>query len=53
MNIFNTVNYDGYNDYIGYSGNKNSMGGDNPNLNVPNHVAGSARSFKLTARYRW
>jgi hypothetical protein len=53
LNLFNTINYGGYDDGTGDPGNppRNSLGGNNANLGVPNSMAGPMRTFKLTLRY--
>ncbi|WP_326543741.1 TonB-dependent receptor [Pseudorhodoferax sp.] len=54
LNLFNTVNYGGRDDWIGGPGNpQNAYGGDNKNLNTPNGMAGPMRTFKMSLAYRW
>jgi len=54
LNVFNWVNYGGYDDWGGGPGNpRNYLGGDNPDLGKPNAMAGPMRTFKLTLGYRW
>lgn len=52
LNVLNTVNYDGHDDWGGGPGNaQNYLGGDNPNLGTPTSMAGPMRTFKLGVRY--
>jgi hypothetical protein len=52
LNLFNTINYGGYDDWGGGPGNpQNRLGGDNKNLGVPGGVSGPMRTVKFTARY--
>ena len=52
LNVFNTVNYGGNEDWGGGPGNpQNFVGGDNPNLGNPTSMAGVMRTFKLGIRY--
>lgn len=54
LNLFNTVNYGGRDDWVGGPGNpQNALGGDNKNLNTPNALAGPMRTLKLSMAYRW
>jgi len=54
LNVFNTVNYGGFDDWVGGPGNpQNSLGGDNPNLGTPNGMAGPMRTFKIGLRYNF
>jgi hypothetical protein len=49
LNIFNTVNYGGYDTFGGGPGNpQNDLGGDNANYGVPNGMQGPMRTLKLT-----
>jgi len=53
LNLFNTVNYTGFDDWGGGPGNpQNGVGGDNSNLGVPN-TASMMRTIKLSARYQF
>jgi hypothetical protein len=52
LNLFNTINYGGYDEWGGGPGNpQNYLGGDNKNLGVPGGVSGPMRTVKFTARY--
>ena len=52
INLFNTVNYGGYDDWGGGPGNpQNALGGDNGHLGVPGAISGPMRNLKLTVRY--
>lgn len=55
INLFNTTNYDGLDDWGGgpvAAGQKaNKYGGDNLNVGTPNSVRDPARTVKLTASY--
>jgi len=52
INLFNTVNYGGYDNWGGGPGNpQNSVGGDNGHLGVAGAVSGPMRTAKLSARY--
>jgi hypothetical protein len=52
INLFNTVNYGGYDDWAGGPGNpQNYLGGDNPNLGRPTAIGGPMRTVKLSMRY--
>ncbi|HJV94786.1 MAG TPA: TonB-dependent receptor, partial [Albitalea sp.] len=52
LNLFNTVNYGGFDDWVGGPGNpQNYLGGDNANLGKPNSLAGPMRTLKLSMRY--
>ena len=54
LNLFNTVNYGGYDDWVGGPGNpKNALGGDNSNLGTPNSRGGPMRTYKLGLAYKW
>ncbi len=48
LNVFNTVNYGGFDGWIGGPGTANRYGGDNPNTGVPNSMYGLMRTVKLT-----
>ena len=48
LNVFNTVNYGGFDGWIGGPGTANRYGGDNPNTGVPNSMYGRMRTVKLT-----
>ena len=48
LNLFNTVNYGGFDDWGGGPGNpQNAVGGDNPNLGTPNSIRGDTRTLRL------
>lgn len=52
INLFNSVNYGNYDGWGGGPGNpQNYLGGDNPNVGMPNGMSGPMRTVKLTARY--
>jgi hypothetical protein len=53
LNLFNTINYGGYDDWGGGPSNspQNYLGGDNSHLGVPGNVRGVMRTLKLSARY--
>ena len=53
LNVFNTINYGGYDSWVGGPSTppKNSYGGDNSNLGTPGSVSGPMRTVKLSARY--
>ena len=53
LNLFNTVNYGGYDAWVGGPSTppKNYLGGDNTNLGTSSNVAGPMRTVKLSARY--
>ena len=52
LNIFNTVNWTGYDDWGGGPGNpQNWTGGDNPNTGKRTGVGLPMRTYKLSARY--
>lgn len=54
LNLFNTVNYGGYDDWVGGPGNpQNYLGGDNANLGTPNSRGGPMRTYKLGIAYKW
>jgi len=52
INLFNSTNYKGYDDWAGGPGNpQNYLGGDNAHLGVPNDIASPMRTVKLSVRY--
>ena len=52
INLFNTMNYGGADDWIGGPGNpQNAYGGDNANVGVPNGFEGPMRTVKLSMKY--
>lgn len=53
LNLFNTINYGGYDSWVGGPSTppRNYLGGDNSNLGVPGSVSGPMRTVKLSARY--
>jgi hypothetical protein len=51
INLFNSVNYGGYDGWIGGPGAANRYGGDNPNVGLANAMGGPMRTLKLSARY--
>jgi hypothetical protein len=53
LNLFNTINYGGYDAWGGGPATpaQNYLGGDNKNLGVPGNVSGPMRTVKFTARY--
>jgi len=52
INVFNTVNYKGWDNWVGGPGNpQNAFGGDNAHLGVPNDIASPMRTVKLSLRY--
>ncbi len=54
LNIFNTVNYLGFDAFGGGPGNpQNELGGDNPNFGTPNSMAGPMRTFKVSFNARF
>jgi hypothetical protein len=54
LNLFNSVNYGGYDDWGGGPGNpQNYLGGDNANLGTPNSRGGPMRTYKLGVSYTW
>ena len=57
INVFNTVNYGGFDDFGGGPGApgqpKNAVGGDNLNLGKPNSTRGDTRTFRLTFGYKF
>ncbi len=54
LNVFNTTNYGGFDDWGGGPGNpQNYLGGDNANLGKPNAIRGDPRTFRLAVNYRF
>jgi len=54
LNLFNTTNYGGFDDWVGGPNNpQNAIGGDNANLDKPNSVRGDPRTFRLVLGYRF
>lgn len=55
LNVFNTKNYGGANDWIGGPGNppKNQYGGDNADLGKPNSMRGPMRTIRLALAYKF
>jgi hypothetical protein len=53
LNLFNTINYGGYDDWVGGPATppRNSYGGDNSNVGTAGAVAGPMRTVKISARY--
>ncbi len=52
LNLFNTVNWTGYDDWGGGPGNpQNWTGGDNPNTGKRTGIGLPMRTYKLSARY--
>jgi hypothetical protein len=51
INLFNTVNYGGYDDWAGGAGTANYLGGDNAKLGTPTSIGGPMRTVKLSMRY--
>jgi hypothetical protein len=52
INLFNTVNYKGWDEWGGGPGNsQNYLGGDNAHLGIPNDIASPMRTVKLSLRY--
>lgn len=52
LNLFNTINYGGYDSWGGGPGNpQNYLGGDNKNLGTAGGVSGPMRTLKFSARY--
>jgi hypothetical protein len=51
INLFNSINYGGYDGWIGGRGTANAYGGDNPNVTLANSMGGPMRTLKLSARY--
>lgn len=54
LNLFNTKNYGGFDDWGGGPGNpQNELGGDNPNLGKPNAMRGPMRTIRLALGYKF
>jgi outer membrane receptor protein involved in Fe transport len=54
LNLFNTKNYGGFDDWVGGPGNpQNYLGGDNPNLGKPNSMRGPMRTIRLVLGYKF
>jgi hypothetical protein len=55
LNLLNSVNYGGYDDWVGGPSTppKNVYGGDNANFGVPNSRGGPMRTYKLGLSYKW
>lgn len=54
LNLFNTKNYGGFDDWGGGPGNpQNDIGGDNPNLGKPNAMRGPMRTLRLVLGYKF
>ena len=57
LNVFDTVNYGGFDDFgggpVGPGGTANSIGGDNLNLGHPNSIRGDPRTFRVMLSYRF
>jgi hypothetical protein len=54
LNLFNTRNYGGFDDWGGGPGNpQNYLGGDNPNLGKPNAMRGAMRTIRLVLGYKF
>lgn len=53
LNVLNTKNYGGYDDWIGGAGSANEYGGDNPNLGKPNAMRGPMRTLRLVLGYKF
>ena len=54
LNLFNTKNYGGFDDWGGGPGNpQNYLGGDNPNLGKPNAMRGPMRTIRLVLGYKF
>jgi hypothetical protein len=52
INLFNTTNYKGFDEWGGGPGNpQNYLGGDNAHLGVPNDIQSPMRTVKLSMRY--
>jgi outer membrane receptor protein involved in Fe transport len=51
LNLFNSANYGGFDDWVGGPGTANAYGGDNPNLGKPNAIRGDPRTFRLRVSY--
>ena len=54
LNVFDTTNYGGFDDWGGGPGNpQNVYGGDNPNVGKPNSIRGNTRTYRLALTYRF
>lgn len=54
LNVFDTVNYGGFDDWGGGPGNpQNYLGGDNPNVGKPNSIRGNTRTYRVALQYRF
>lgn len=57
LNLFNTVNYGGRDDWgggpVAPGQTANAVGGDNLNMGKPNGMRGDMRTFRLVASYRF
>ena len=57
LNIFDTVNYGGFDDWGGgpvpAGQPRNAVGGDNLNLGTPNSIRGDPRTFRVSLTYRF
>ena len=55
LNVFNSTNYAGYNDWIGGASTppRNEYGGDNAEFGKPNGRGGPMRTYKLGLSYKW
>jgi hypothetical protein len=53
INLFNSINYGGYDGWVGgpNAPRPNRYGGDNPNVGLANGMGGPMRTLKLSARY--
>jgi hypothetical protein len=54
LNLFDTANYGGFDDWVGGPGNpQNQLGGNNPNLGKPNSMRGPMRTIRLALGYKF
>ena len=54
LNLFDTTNYGGFDDWGGGPGNpQNFVGGDNANLGKPNSIRGDTRTYRLVLGYKF
>ena len=57
LNVFNTTNYGGFDDWGGGppapASQPNAVGGDNVDLGKPNSIRGDPRTVRLMVSYRW
>jgi hypothetical protein len=53
INLFNNINYGGYDGWVGGPSNppQNVYGGDNKNVGLQNSMGGPMRTVKLSMRY--